>query len=53
MRVKQIGYGAGSRDFAKHPNVLRVLVGRALPRGDRAGHRDRMRIDDMNPAVRR
>ena len=27
MRVEQIGYGAGSRDLAETPNVLRVLVG--------------------------
>ena len=27
MRVKSIGYGAGDRDFAGHPNVLRILAG--------------------------
>ena len=27
MRVAQIGYGAGNRDFADMPNVLRVLIG--------------------------
>ncbi|HEV8523678.1 MAG TPA: nickel pincer cofactor biosynthesis protein LarC, partial [Terriglobales bacterium] len=27
MKIKNIGYGAGSRDFAQHANVLRVLVG--------------------------
>ena len=27
MRVTAVGYGAGDRDFADRPNVLRVLVG--------------------------
>jgi uncharacterized protein (DUF111 family) len=29
MRVEAIGYGAGSRDFADRPNVLRIMVGEA------------------------
>jgi uncharacterized protein (DUF111 family) len=52
MRVGQIGYGAGSRDFAQHPNVLRVLV------GDTASAEEPERvvvieceIDDMNPQL--
>jgi len=52
MRVKQIGYGAGSRDFAKHPNVLRVLVGEGLS----SEETERViviecEIDDMNPQL--
>jgi pyridinium-3,5-bisthiocarboxylic acid mononucleotide nickel chelatase len=27
MTVERIGYGAGSRDFETHPNLLRILVG--------------------------
>ncbi len=27
MRVRQVGYGAGSRDVQDRPNVLRVLIG--------------------------
>jgi hypothetical protein len=27
MKIKSVGYGAGSRDFERHANVLRVLVG--------------------------
>ena len=29
MTVQQIGYGAGTRDFESHPNLLRILVGDA------------------------
>ena len=52
MRVKQIGYGAGSRDFAKHPNVLRVLVGESAS----SEEAERViviecEIDDMNPQL--
>ncbi|MEO8522391.1 MAG: nickel pincer cofactor biosynthesis protein LarC, partial [Acidobacteriota bacterium] len=52
MRLDAIGYGAGSRDFPGHPNVLRLLV------GDAAGHGSAERIvsieceiDDMNPQL--
>lgn len=27
MKIGQIGYGAGDRDFSEQPNVLRVLIG--------------------------
>jgi hypothetical protein len=29
MKVEKSGYGAGSRDFADHPNVLRLTIGGA------------------------
>jgi uncharacterized protein (TIGR00299 family) protein len=29
MTTEKIGYGAGSRDFAGHPNVLRISIGEA------------------------
>jgi pyridinium-3,5-bisthiocarboxylic acid mononucleotide nickel chelatase len=32
MKVEQIGYGAGQKDF-KHPNLLRVLVGESTTTG--------------------
>ncbi len=55
MRVAAIGYGAGSRDFADRPNVLRILVGEAE---DAAAAPSRHRvtlmtfeIDDMNPQI--
>ena len=52
MQVRQIGYGAGTKDFKKHPNVLRVLVG-----DDGAVETDERvvviecEIDDMNPQL--
>jgi uncharacterized protein (TIGR00299 family) protein len=52
MRVTSIGYGAGDRDFARNPNVLRMLVGEADPAAAAA----RVvvlecEIDDMNPQL--
>jgi uncharacterized protein (TIGR00299 family) protein len=51
MQVRQIGYGAGSRDFPDTPNVLRVLVGDS---GDGMSHAVvviETEIDDMNPQI--
>ncbi len=28
MKIDEIGYGAGTKDFADHPNVLRVMLGK-------------------------
>lgn len=52
MRVERIGYGAGSRDLAETPNVLRVLVGEsdAAPAGHRVVVME-TEIDDMNPQI--
>jgi pyridinium-3,5-bisthiocarboxylic acid mononucleotide nickel chelatase len=52
MRVASIGYGAGDRDVAGNPNVLRILVGEA----DSAVAAERVvvlesEIDDMNPQL--
>jgi hypothetical protein len=52
MQIEQIGYGAGSRDFADTPNVLRVLVGES---DAAAAHQQvvvlEAEIDDMNPQI--
>jgi hypothetical protein len=52
MRVERVGYGAGDRDLADSPNVLRVVVGHS------SADVDAMRvvvieceIDDMNPQI--
>jgi uncharacterized protein (TIGR00299 family) protein len=31
LRIEQIGYGAGDRDFPEQPNILRLLVGKSGP----------------------
>ena len=55
MRVKRIGYGAGSRDFPDTPNVVRAVIGEAD--GDTAnGTVEQVvvieaEIDDMNPQI--
>lgn len=57
MRVHRAGYGAGDRDLAETPNVVRVLVGEAAGRADAPGHRPHAvvvlecEIDDMNPQI--
>ena len=52
MRVERIGYGAGDRNPAGRPNVLRALVGA----GSGSGPLERVvvlecQIDDMNPQL--
>ena len=52
MTVSAVGYGAGSRDFADTPNVLRVLIGDADAKAPSTSvvviEAD---IDDMNPQI--
>jgi uncharacterized protein (TIGR00299 family) protein len=52
MRVSRVGYGAGDRELAETPNVVRVFVGEA----DAAAAATRVsvlacEIDDMNPQI--
>jgi hypothetical protein len=60
MAVDRIGYGAGTKDFASHPNVLRVIIGERT--GERVGGevdggagdvvvKIECEIDDMNPQL--
>ena len=52
MRLSGIGYGAGTRDFKGHPNVLRLLVGDGA--AEAAAERIvsiECEIDDMNPQL--
>jgi uncharacterized protein (TIGR00299 family) protein len=52
MRVSRVGYGAGDRDFAETPNVLRVMLGEAA--ADAQPERIvvlECEIDDMNPQI--
>ena len=52
MRIDRIGYGAGTREYEGHPNVLRGTLGTPWPEHE-AGQGDVMviecTIDDMNP----
>ncbi len=53
MRVRKVGYGAGSKQFDHHPNLLRVLYGDLL---EEPVLRETVlvletTIDDMNPQV--
>jgi uncharacterized protein (TIGR00299 family) protein len=52
MRVNAVGYGAGDRDFPRHPNVLRVVVGESddVQRFERIVSME-CEIDDMNPQL--
>jgi uncharacterized protein (TIGR00299 family) protein len=58
MRIDRIGYGAGERELAETPNVVRVLIGEADhpkthdPRpGTHAVVVLECEIDDMNPQI--
>jgi hypothetical protein len=54
MKVEKSGYGAGSRDFPDHPNVLRLTIGEAA--GAATTLADRITVleanlDDLSPQV--
>lgn len=67
MKIEKAGYGAGSRDFPEHPNLLRLTVGEAASAEIGAGAHgavgstngisvDRIAVleanlDDLNPQV--
>src|SRR5206468_34603 len=63
IRVVKTGYGAGTRDFPSHPNVMRIVVGEVTAsssacEGARAtsSHEDTVivleaNLDDLNPQV--
>ena len=66
VQVEKAGYGAGTRDFPGHANVLRITIGEVMPaamtgEGVRAAHDDATQtetitvleanLDDLNPQV--
>jgi hypothetical protein len=52
MTIERVGYGAGQRDDAGTPNVLRILVGQAADRpGTERATVVECEIDDMNPQI--
>jgi uncharacterized protein (TIGR00299 family) protein len=52
MTVREMGYGAGTRDFEHTPNVLRVLVGESDSTApSQSVVTIEAEIDDMNPQI--
>ena len=60
MKIEKSGYGAGTRDFPEHPNLLRLTIGEAesaeLVSTSRNTLSDRITVleanlDDLNPQV--
>ena len=56
MKIEKSGYGAGSRDFPGHPNVLRLVIGEALPSLASKTKSETVSVleanlDDLNPQV--
>ena len=57
MKIEKSGYGAGSRDFPEHPNVVRLTIGETAssPFAANAGSDTisalEANLDDLNPQV--
>ena len=56
MKIEKTGYGAGSRDFQRHPNVLRLLVGESAAALSKTTDSDTVTVleanlDDLSPQV--
>jgi pyridinium-3,5-bisthiocarboxylic acid mononucleotide nickel chelatase len=59
MKIERSGYGAGTRDFPEHPNLLRLTIGEsaAASAGTSAGTSNaritvlEANLDDLNPQV--
>jgi uncharacterized protein (TIGR00299 family) protein len=52
FRVERIGYGAGTKDFADRPNVLRLMVGERVQTYENDDLIEiAANIDDLNPQI--
>ena len=56
MKIEKAGYGAGTRDFHEHPNVLRLTIGEAVETaGAHTSHEMitvlEANLDDLSPQV--
>lgn len=56
MKIESSGYGAGSRDFPGHPNVLRLTIGEAAELTDAGRGPETVTVleanlDDLNPQI--
>jgi uncharacterized protein (TIGR00299 family) protein len=56
MKIEKSGYGAGSREFPGHPNVLRLVIGEGAAKPEAKTNSETITIleanlDDLNPQV--
>jgi hypothetical protein len=56
MKIERAGYGAGTRDFPGHPNVLRLTLGESQPDTAAVTSQETITVleanlDDLNPQV--
>jgi uncharacterized protein (TIGR00299 family) protein len=56
FRIDRVGYGAGTKDFADRPNVLRLMVGERTQSYEQTYETDELveiatNIDDLNPQI--
>lgn len=56
MKIEKSGYGAGSREFAEHPNVLRLVIGEGAAKTEAKTTSETItlleaNLDDLNPQV--
>jgi len=56
LKIEKSAYGAGSRDFQGHPNVLRIVIGEAASKLASKTNADTITVleanlDDLNPQV--
>ncbi len=56
MKIEKAGYGAGTRDFHEHPNVLRLTIGEAVETASAHSSRETITVleanlDDLSPQV--
>jgi pyridinium-3,5-bisthiocarboxylic acid mononucleotide nickel chelatase len=56
MKIEKSGYGAGSRDFAGHPNVVRLVIGETSAKDSAKTNIETVSVleanlDDLNPQV--
>ena len=56
MKVEKSAYGAGSRDFPGHPNVVRIVIGESAGKMSAKTQSDTISVleanlDDLNPQV--
>lgn len=56
MKLERSGYGAGTREYKKFPNVLRLLVGESVAKTVPVGNSEQVsvletNIDDLSPQI--